>query len=298
MGNTAVFTNLAAQWDQLLTTGLSGTVSNAIAANAVLMTSVFALYIIILGCLTMFGRLSMSEWVFSATRAGFIAMLLTAAGFNQFIQQPLMTDIPTWITSSTGGSADTTVAQQFDGLRNTVIARKAAILQQTSGFTYIGERLECGFLTICILIELLVSFFIYEFARGMIGFCVAVAPFVLLFYVFHTTRHITMNLAGQVVSLLILMVMLSTIVQMGLKADNAFLGTLAAGGEVDVQIDALANTFIFCLFGLGVTLMAPSVAMRIGGGFLPSVRSMAHPAMMAMRLGGAAIRPAIPRGRR
>lgn len=298
MGNTTVFTSLAARWDQLLTTGLSGTVSTAITANATLLASVFTLYIIILGALTMFGRLSMAEWTFSATRAAVVAMLLTAAGFNQYIQTPLMTDIPNWIATSTGGgTADMTVAQQFDGIRNKVIARKAAILQQTSGFTYIGERLECGFITICILIELAISFFIFEFARGLIGFCVAVAPFLLLFYLFQTTRHITLNLAGQVVSLLILMVMLTTMVQMAVQADTAFLDTLATGGAVDVQIDALDNAFVFYLFGLGVMLMAPSLAMRIGSGFVPSLGAMAAPGMAVMRLTGAALRPALPRRR-
>ena len=181
MGN--VFTALANRWDQLIATGVSATAGNAIAANATLFGSMLTLYIIISGCLTMFGRMSMQEWVFGATRVAAISLLLTAAGFSQYISRPLQTDIPDWIAQSTSGSVTTTTApQQFDALRNAVVARKAMILQQDSGFAYIGERLECGFITLCILIELAVSFFIWEFARGMIGFIVAVAPFLLRLY--------------------------------------------------------------------------------------------------------------------
>jgi type IV secretion system protein VirB6 len=296
MGNTIVFASLAAQWDQLISSGLTQTVSNAVTANATLLASMLTLYVTIAGLLTCFGRMSMVEWTFGATRAAIISLLLTAAAFNQYIATPLQTDIPNWIAASTAdGVTGDTEAQQFDALRNAVIARKARILQQVSGFTYVGERLECGFITICILIELAVAFFIYEFARGLIGFCVAVAPFLLGFYLFRATRHIPLNLAGTVVSLLILMMMLGVMVQMSMKADNAFLTTMQTGGAVDVQLDALANTFIFFLFGLGITIMAPSIAMRIGGGFVPSLRDMAGPAAMTLRLIGTVIRPVLQR---
>ena len=58
-------------------------------------------------------------------------------------------------------------------------------------------------------------------------------------------------------SLLILMVMLGVMVQLSMTADNAFLSTIQNGGAVDVQLDALDNTFVFFLFGLGITIMAP-----------------------------------------
>jgi hypothetical protein len=289
----AVFTALASNWDQQIINGISATISNAITANATLLVSLLTLHIIIIGVMTMFGRMSMAEWVFTATRAAMIALLLTAAGFNQYIQAPLMNEIPDWIATSTSGSVTPTSApQQFDKLRNAVVARKAAILQQVSGFTYFGERLECGFITLCILIELAISFFIWEFARGMIGFCVAVAPFVLGFFLFRATRHITLNLAGTVVSLLILMVLLGVMVQMSITADNAFLTTMQQGGSVDEQLDALANTFIFFLFGVGITVMAPSIAMRIGAGFVPSVGQMAGPLAATLRLIRTAVNPA------
>jgi type IV secretion system protein VirB6 len=292
----AVFTALATNWDQQVSTGISATVSSAITANATLLASLLTLHLIIIGVMTMFGRMSMAEWVFNATRAAAIALLLTAAGFNQYIQTPLMTDIPNWIaTSTSGGLTTTTAPQQFDTLRNAVIERKAMILQQVSGFIYIGERLECGFITICILIELAISFFIWEFSRGMIGFCIAVAPFLLGLYLFRATRHIPLNLAGTVVSLLILMVMLGVMVQLSMTADNAFLATMQQGGAVDVQLDALANTFIFFLFGVGITIMAPSVAMRIGSGFVPSLRDMGGPVASALRLASAAVQPVTKR---
>lgn len=289
MGNNAVFASLAAQWDQLITAGVTSVIANAIAANATLFGVMLTLYITISGIFTMFGRIPMAEWVFGAVRAAIIGMLLTATGFAQYISTPLQTDIPNWIARSLSGAANAgTIPSQFDNLMNVFIARTAIILQQTSGLTQFAERMEVGLVTLLVMLELEVSFFIYEFARGMIGLLICVAPFLLGFYLFQATRFIPLNLAGAAVAMMILMILTSILVTMSLQADNVFLSTMGPGIGVDVQIVSLFKVFVFHLFGLGMTIMTPSIAMRIGGGFAPSLREMAAPALVAMRFSGRA----------
>jgi type IV secretion system protein VirB6 len=270
---SALFAGIASNWDATITNGVSQTIATEITANAALFASMLTLYIIISGVLTMFGRFSMAEWTFGATRAAIISMLLTATAFSQYIQTPLMTAIPNWIASSVNGSMGAEAApQQFDALRNSVVAVEASVLQQATGLTAIGERIMAGVATWLICLELTISFIIWEISRGMMGLLVAVAPFVLGLYIFRATRHITLNLASSAISALILLLLMSVLLNISINADQQWLlQANASNGSIAERLDAMMNIGLFFLFGMVMTVFMPILASRIGHSVLPSI---------------------------
>ncbi len=290
---SALFAGIAANWDATISNGVTQTIAGELAANATLFGSMLTLYIIISGVLTMFGRFSMSEWTFGATRAAMISLLLTAAAFSQYIQTPLMTTIPNWIAQSvSGGAGAQTAPQQFDALRNAVVAMEAGILQQTTGWTQVGERVRADFATWLICLELTISFIIWEMSRGLMGLLVATAPFLLGFYLFKATRHIPMNLAGSAISALILLLLMSVLLNISINADQQWLAqSVSAGATIEVQLDAMKNIALFFLFGMVMTVFLPVLAGRIGHGVLPGVAPLvASPLRIAESAGRAARR--------
>jgi hypothetical protein len=286
---TQLYQSLAANWDAAIATGLTQTVQASIQANATQLNAAISLWLIMSGVATMFGKMTFQEWVFGASRAAFIGILLTAAGFSTWIQTPLMTTIPNWIAQNVnGGGMVTTGPQQFDMLRDLIVAREAAILQQTSGSwspTEAMQSLRASWATWWICLELTVSFGIWEGARGMMGVIVATAPFLLFFYMWQTTRHIALNIGGAALALLVLDVMLSVLLSLAVNADVAFTNQ-AVGGGVEVQLDSLMNIGLFFLFGMGMTVILPIIASRVAHGFLPSAAPLISPTMNTLQRAG------------
>jgi TrbL/VirB6 plasmid conjugal transfer protein len=280
-----LFVDLAVAWDSSVSGAVTQTISNAITANATILTGLLTIYIIVSGTLTMFGRMSMTEWASGATRAAIIGTLLTVAAFTQYIQQPLMTDIPNWIAASvTGGLGAQTGPQLFDVLRNEVITIEAGIIQQSGGLLHIGDRLLAAIMSGMICFELLVSFAIWEFSRAMMGLIVGTAPFLLGLYLFRATRHITLNLAGMAVTLLILLLMMSILLAMSLAVDRAWIVKMQlASAAVDVRLDAMLNIALFFLFGMIMTVFIPIIEGRVGHGVVPGVAPLVSIPLRAMR---------------
>jgi hypothetical protein len=296
---SALFAGIAANWDATISNGVTQTIAGELTANATLFGTMLTLYIIISGVLTMFGRFSMSEWTFGATRAAMISLLLTAAAFSQYIQTPLMTTIPNWIAQSVNGTAGAqTAPQQFDALRNAVVAMEAGILQQATGWTQIGERIRADFATWLICLELTISFIIWEMSRGLMGLLVATAPFLLGLYLFKATRHIPLNLAGSAISALILLLLLSVLLNISINADQQWLAqSEVANATIDVQLDGMKNIALFFLFGMVMTVFLPVLAGRIGHGVLPGVAPLVTSPLRVAESTGRAARRGINRRR-
>lgn len=282
MAASHVFAQLATSWDTVFTTSIAATIGNALAQNATLFASMLTLWIIVSGVATMFGRLSMSEWVFGATRAAIIGLLLTAAMFQQYITTPLQTDIPNWIATTISGGANATGPQQFDAIYNQIGAAVGHIEQQLS-WTDIGPYIECAFISFFTLAELIVCFCIWEFAKGMIGLLIAVAPFVLGLYIFRATRHVVLALAGQALTALLTMLMVNIMVALAVTANTSYMTQIATVGGVGPQIQSLVGAVGFFLFSDIIIVMIPAIAARIGGG-------LGHGGMGSGRLGMAALR--------
>jgi type IV secretion system protein VirB6 len=277
-----VFQQLGSSWDTVFTTSISATISTAISQNATLFASILTLWVIISGIATMFGRMTMADWVYGATRTAIVGTLLTTAAFAQYIQTPFQTTIPNWIATTISGGANATGPQQFDAIFNQIGVAVGHIEQQLS-WTDVGQYVECAFISFFTLAELITCFCIWEFSKGMIGLLIAVAPFLLGFYLFQATRHIVLALAGQAITALITMLMVNIMVALAVTANTSYMTQIATTGGVGAQISSLVGVVGFFLFSDIIVIMIPGIAARIGGGIAHHVGGRMAPVRLTSR---------------
>lgn len=272
MANSALFAGLAANWDTVIATGVAQVINNELSANALLLAGLVTLSLVMVGGLMAFGALSAIEGLAWALRIGLVSFIMVAANFTTYVQQPIMTDIPAWIASSSTLTTNAqSIPQQYDGLRNSVVAQEATILQQANGWTEMGERARADFATWLICLSLSISFWIWEALRGLTGLLVDLIPFVAGLWLFRTTRHVPLNLLGSIGSLLLLTIAMSILLNISINADQVWLAQArSADATVEVQLDAMKNIFLFFMFGTAMSVFLPLIIGRICGGIIPN----------------------------
>lgn len=260
------FTQLSAQWDTALSSGMTNAISNALSANSVLFGTILTVWLIISGLSTAFPwGLSFAEWGWGAARAFIIGMLLTTAGFTTYISEPLQTDIPNWMAKAVSGGDAATSPQMFDNLRNKFGAAVAGVEQQLS-WTDIGQYIECAAIAAFSLAELIVIFALFELAKFVIQIVVVASVFMLGLYMFPATRGFVMALVGQAVAGLLTMLFVNILVALAVAANNSLMGTIATVTGVGAQIAALEGACGWLFFSIILIVVIPFIAARIGGG--------------------------------
>jgi hypothetical protein len=268
------FEALATQYDAALSTGVNRIIANAITNNAQQLAVALTLYVIVIGYLMCVRKMSWANFVSAGLRAGIISFLITAAAYNTYIVTPAMDTIPTWIAQTTNGSTAIAAGpNQFCLLMSAVNHQEAAILQQASGWTNLGYRLEAAWYATSVAFLLLVGFWIYETSRMIMGLLCVAFLFVLFFYLFEATRSIPLRVAHKALGILILQLLLSITLQLMMTADAFFMQSIASGtGQgLDEQLAGMRDITVFFFFGIAMVSVIPSIAAYIGGGVAISV---------------------------
>jgi len=193
---TAVYSDLAGFYDPILTTSVGQVVSTALASVSGLLTTVLTLFVIVLGVLLLMHELHWKVAVNRGLRAVAVGALLTAAYYNQFVQQPFLTDLPAWMASAVSSApAVSSVAGQFDLLLDAVTHEGAAIKELASNDVIVGaiKSFEVDLIVGVIGAILDVIFAIYEFTRFIVGLVVCLGPFVIMGLLFDYTRTFAGN---------------------------------------------------------------------------------------------------------
>jgi len=273
----SIFQSFSTQFDGPITTGVSKVVQSGISAVAAPLATALSIYIIIHGILVMFGKMDFYAGMTAALRASIIGALLTATYYQQYVTQPFLTDIPNWIASATSGVTGTTAgAQQFDTLFSAVEHLGAATLEQAGDFTDIDIRIEVVLITWGVSVALGIAYVIYELARMFMALAVCAGPFIVGFYLFAATRAITLRWIGFMVSVLLLGLLVSVLLQLMLAADSTFMlqAQSQAGAGLAEQVETLADILAFFLMSALLTIFIPTMAGSIGGGILPGLGSI------------------------
>lgn len=269
---TTVFTSLSQQYDPILTTSVGQVVSNALGAVSGLVTTVLTLFVIVLGVLLIMHELHWKIAVNRGLRAMAVSALLTASYYNQFVQQPFLTDLPNWVVQSVSGApAPTSVPGQFDLLLDAVTHEGAGIKEQAAGDIIVGaiKSFEVDLIVGVSGTVLDVIFAVYEFTRFVVGLIVCVGPFVIMGLLFDYTRSFADRWVSKLVGGLLLQLMFIVLVAIMIKADTAFMVSIAnadAGASIDQQVANLVQIIVFFLMGAGVAVLIPAVAAYMGGG--------------------------------
>jgi type IV secretion system protein VirB6 len=226
--NLDVFASLSNNFDPALTGAATRVVSNAIAANAPVLTSALTLYVIVWGLMCAFGQVSLAAMMAASGKAAAISLLMTTAFFLPYIQTPFLTTIPNWIAGVTTGSSTNTAASQFSALWSATLHMEAQIYQQASGIFYIAARLQAGLIAMGIGILLVIDFFVWEIARWLMDVLICVGPFILWFYLFRATRGVPERWFGKMVGILILYALVNVTMEVVITTDISFMASALA----------------------------------------------------------------------
>lgn len=281
----SLFQTFDQQFAPAIQSGVSSVISSGLSAVAPELASLLTLYVIIQGMMIMFGQYDMWRGVTAIARAAIIGLLLTASYFASYIQTPITHTIPTFLANATGQPSITGLAQ-FDALESAVEHFAAGIIAQSSGFSGIATRIEVGILVLACIAFIAIGALIWELTTGFLNLVVCLGPFVLLAYLFASTRGITERWIGKIIGLLMLYLLITILEQLVLGVESYFVRQtqMNPGAGIDAQVAAMVEMVVFFMMGAAMLVFIPGIAAYIGGGVHSNVVGLALAPMRRLGL--------------
>ncbi|MDB5848218.1 MAG: transport secretion system VirB6 protein [Rhodoferax sp.] len=294
-------------WDGYSTAlGVVDVVASGLSAAAGWLQIALSFYLMITMFLIVFGSMSWNTGVARLIRALLVIAVLTPAFFNRYVVQTFTTDIPNEIATIVAHSpTQSTVVEVFDELTAGLEAIQAQI-NSNSTWMDAPKTIPAGITMIIGEVALLLAFFIWFFAYGTISIVVCAGPFLIGFYLFDSTKQITLRWVSKLIGLMILILMVMITTQIIQVQERSYLRLVAStmthippnvpsnlgprtgfmepegmlipsdipsaaptvrmNGNLDQQISILGNVVKSFILGLFLMLSLPSIAAYLGGG--------------------------------
>jgi type IV secretion system protein VirB6 len=278
------FADFSTQYAQIFSTGTANVVSEGISAVSGPLTALIVLWLIVQGVLVMRGDVSVRSGVTRIIRVSIVVGLLSSlALFSQYVVGLFQTTLPNWAANSiTGGSGvSLTAPQMFDHVWDESMKIAQAANAQLELWDVV-DGVELALLQLSIGACLLIAFAVYEIGQIMLGIVIGTGPFVLVGYLFDTTRGIAERWIGKLIGLSLLTLLIAIALEIILQGDENYIDAAAATGALDIQtsLAILLQAALFYALGAVIVVLLPGIAAYIGGGvsFSPaSLVSIAYP---------------------
>lgn len=263
------FQTILAVFDANLISAVNGVISRALEWARPQVRAAATLFILISGWLVLTGRMDKNVLAGRVLRIMAVAALLTSADtFNTYVRDLFLTEIPSTVGSALTGGNTYAPAAQFDALWDATQRIAATMLAEATGYTQFGERLVIRALMGISFVALVVIFLIWIVARVLMGFVIALGPFLIGLYLFDATRPYVERWVGKLVSLTLVQVSVSVMLQMLMTGFNNYVRMAQAhpAGSLDEKIGAFLQVAAWYWCGLILIKALAIVAYSIGGG--------------------------------
>lgn len=275
------FQNILDVFDTNLMASINGVIGNGLAWAQPQVRAGATLFILISGWLVLTGRMDKNVLAGRVLRIMAVAALLTSAGtFNTYVRDLFLTEIPTTVGSALTGGTTYAPAAQFDALWNATQRIAATILAEATGWTQFGERLAVRLLMVISFVALVMIFIMWVIVRVVMGMVIALGPFLIGLYLFDATRPFVDRWVGKLVSLTLVQVGISVMLQMLMTGFNNYVRQAQnnPGGSLDEKIGALLQVGAWYWCGLilisGLTAVAYSIGGGLAGSYAPHVQAL------------------------
>jgi type IV secretion system protein VirB6 len=278
------FQTVAAQFDTNLISAINGVISNGLAWAQPQVRAAATLFILISGWLVLTGRMDKNVLAGRVLRIMAVAALLTSVStFNTYVRDLFLEEIPSTVGAALTGGTTYAPAAQFDALWSATQRMAASMLAEAAGYTQFGERLVIRLLMAISFVALVVIFLIWVVVRVVMGMVIALGPFLIGLYLFDATRPYVERWFGKLVSLTLVQVCVSVMLQMLMTGFNNYVRTAQAnpGGSLDEKIGALLQVGAWYWCGLILIKALAIVAYSIGGGLATSFAPVTQPAALS-----------------
>jgi type IV secretion system protein VirB6 len=287
------FQTILAVFDANLITAVNDVISRALEWAQPQVRAAATLFILISGWLVLTGRMDKSVLAGRVLRIMAVAALLTSADtFNTYIRDLFLTEIPSTVGSALTGGSTYAPAAQFDALWDATQRIAATMLAEATGYTQFGERLVIRALMGISFVALVVIFLIWVIARVLMGFVIALGPFLIGLALFDATRPFVDRWVGKLVSLTLVQVSVSVLLQMLMTGFNNYVRQAQAnpGGSLDEKLAAFLQVAAWYWCGLILIKALAVVAYSIGGGLAASFAPQTQGIGRAMSAGRQSMR--------
>jgi type IV secretion system protein VirB6 len=271
-------------FDANLIDSINGIISNGLAWAQPQVRAAATLFILITGWLVLTGRMDKNVLAGRVLRIMAVAALLTSAGtFNTYVRDLFLEDIPSTVGAALTGGTTYAPAAQFDALWSATQRMAATMLAEATGYTQFGERLVIRLLMAISFIALVVIFLIWVIVRVVMGMVIALGPFLIGLYLFDATRTYVERWVGKLVSLTLVQVCVSVMLQMLMSGFNNYVRMAQAnpGGSLDEKIGAFLQVGAWYWCGLLLIKALAVVAYSIGGGLATSFAPLTQSAALS-----------------
>jgi type IV secretory pathway VirB6-like protein len=278
------FQTVAAQFDTNLLSAINGVIGNGLAWAQPQVRAAATLFILISGWLVLTGRMDKSVLAGRVLRIMAVVALLTSAGtFNTYVRDLFLEDIPSTVGAALTGGTTYAPAAQFDALWSATQRMAATMLAEATGYTQFGERLVIRLLMAISFIALVVIFLIWVIVRVVMGMVIALGPFLIGLYLFDATRTYVERWVGKLVSLTLVQVCVSVMLQMLMSGFNNYVRMAQnnPGGSLDEKIGAFLQVGAWYWCGLLLIKALAIVAYSIGGGLATSFAPLTQSAALS-----------------
>lgn len=267
------FTNMATDFGAAFGTGIQTSIASMLAAVATPLMACVTLWIIVQGILVMRGDMDPRGGITRIIKVALVVGILTSSNlYTNYVQTLFITTIPTWFaTAASGAQTNTTPTPAvFDNMWSVTENMVEKIGAQIAIYDIINA-VSLALIELCLMILLIVTFAIYEFAIIITGVMVAIGPVVIVGYLFEATKGIADRWVGKLMTYSLLTLLINITLAVVLQGEKAYMRVIltqqASGlAAVPIEIKVLIELAMFFAMGAFIIISLPAIAATLGGG--------------------------------
>jgi type IV secretion system protein VirB6 len=289
------FTNMATDFGVAFGTGISSSITSLLSAVAQPLMACVTLWIIIQGILVMRGDMDARGGVTRIIKAAFVVGILTSSGlYTNYVQTLFITTIPNWFATAAGGTtlSATSTPGTFDNMWQ-VTEHTVETVSSHIAIYDVVDAVSLALVEIALMILLVITFAIYEFAIIITGIMVAIGPIVIVGYLFEATKGVADRWMGKLITYSLLTLLINITLAVVLSGEKAYMRVIlmnqaSSGSSVAVEIKVLIELAMFFAMGAFIIVSLPAIAAALGGGLSVSPGQAILNAITNMATNGAA----------
>jgi type IV secretion system protein VirB6 len=261
------FSNMATDFGTAFGAGTQNVLTSLLAAVAAPLLACVTLWVIVQGILVMRGDLDARQGITRIIKVALVVGVLTSASlYTTYVQNLFVSVIPNWVATAAGGQGAgiSTTPQTFDNMWQVTEHMIERISAQIAIYDVV-DAVSLALVELAMMILLIVTFAIYEFAIIVVGIMVAVGPVLLVGYLFDTTKVVADRWIGKLLTYSILTLLINITLNIVMQGEKLYMRIIVSQegqglASVPMEIKILIELAMF--FAMGHSLSSRCRQLR------------------------------------
>jgi type IV secretion system protein VirB6 len=271
--NQTPFTNMATDLGAAFGSGTQNAVTSLLAAVATPLMACVTLWIIVQGILVMRGDMDARAGITRIIKVALVVCILTSSGlYTNYVQTLFTTTIPNWFATAAGSTQAviTGTPATFDNMWQVTEHMVETVSAQIPIYDVV-DAISLSLIELSMMVLMVVTFAIYEFAIIAIGIMVAIGPVLIVGYLFDATKGVTDRWIGKLITYSLLTLLINVTLNIVLQGEKIYMRFIltqqtAGTAAVAIEIKVLIELAMFFAMGAFIVVSLPAIAATLGGG--------------------------------